>query len=1061
MFLSNAAVRRPVAMSCLIIALSLLGLNSYRKMGLEIMPEVDIPVITIMTIYPGATPEEIETDIARRIEDEVVAISGLRHVNSVALENVCQTILEFEIEVDVDIAAMDVRERLDLIRDDFPDDVEDPIIMKFDVNAVPVLSLALVGDAPLDELYDYADNELSDRITVIPGVANVEITGGAERQVHIRTDRDKLAARGLTSMDIVQAVQEGVRTIPSGRIRAQGMEYTVTFDADFRELDLIGELQVAGLNGQRTYVKDVAEVVMTTEEVRQAAMLDGRPGVSIRVVKRAEANAVRVVDDVYEAMEELRDELPGGMELVWVTDDGIFTRAMADSAWINIIQGIFLTALILFFFLYNIRSTLVIAVTMPLTIVIGLFFMEMVGFTLNAITLMAIGMSVGILVTNSIVVLESIVKQIEKGKPPAEAARLGANAAFIAVLASAGTNVVVLFPLSIMPGMVGVIMGPFAMTLVIVTVVSLFISFTLTPLLCSLILKPKKEGSRSPLAIMERLWNRNFERIVRLYQRLLQFSERHRAFAALFLIGVVLVFMHSMMMAGRLGSSMGQDPDRGEVLVKLEFPTHYSLQRTHDQVTVIEEDLRDLPHLRHILTSVGNVEGMIGQASEGVNLAQMMLRFNERTDRTESLDELMEIARRKLANYPGVIATLAIANVVGGQASDVEFEIYGPDLDVLDRLALEAEAAANDIPGFRDPDTTTRQGKPELRIRPNRAVLADLGFPPVHLGMALRGNIEGITAGTFKRDERNYDIVVKFAEKDGAEQVSDFLFPGAPGRPISLTNIGEVEETLTPVQITRKNKQRISKFFANLEPTLPLGTAAELLSEAFEEHVDLAGGYSYDFGGIYEIMEEAFEALAEALIIAVILVILMLAAILESFKQPILILVTLPLALIGVIYALLLGGYSLSIFVMLGIVMMTGIVVNNAILIMDQFNVYVTEGMPRHKAMVNAAGERFRPIAMITLAAILGMLPLALGRGIGAELRNDIGVASVGGILVSGLLTLFVMPILYDFFTRRQKNNGMTPAPATGDTAKKDAAKTAATPAKKGDDKENSPKTGK
>lgn len=1023
MFLSNAAVRRPVAMSCLIIGLALLGLNSYRKMGLELMPRIDIPIITVVTVYPGATPDEIETDIARRIEDEVVAISGLKHVNSIALENVCQTLLEFEIEVNVDIAAMDVRERLDLIRADFPEGVEDPVIMKFDINAVPVLSLALTGNAPLDELYDYADNVLRDRITVLPGVANVELTGGAERQVHVRVDRDKLAARGLLSLDVVRAIQEGIRTIPSGRIRTHGTEYTVTFDADFTDIEMIGELEIAGGNGQRTYIKDVADVLMTTEELRQFALIDGRDAISIRVVKRAEANAVMVVDAVRDAMDALAAELPGGMELLWVTDDGIFTRAMANSAWTNILQGIALTGLILFIFLYNIRATLIIAVTMPLTIVIGLFFMEMAGFTLNAPTLMAIGMSVGILVTNSIVVLEAIVKRLNQGKSPAEAARMGASEAFIAVLASAGTNVVVLFPLSIMPGIAGLIMGSFAFTMVIVTVVSLFISFTLTPMLCSLVLKPKKMDSRSPLAYMERFWNRGLERIVKLYQRLLMFNERHRTAAALFIVAVVLIFMHSLWLGGTLGSGMGVDPDRGEILVKLEFPTNYNLARTREHVQVIEKRFRSLPHLRHVLTSVGNVEGMLGQASEGVHLAQMLLRFNERTDRRESIHELMELARREVVDYPGVIATLAVASAIGGQDADVEFEIYGPDLEVLDQLALEAQAAAATIPGFRDPDTTTREGKPELRIRPNRAVLADLGFAPVNLGMALRGNLEGITAGAFKRDARNYDIVVKFAETEGKEQVSDFLFPGIPGRPMRLTNIGAIEETRTPVQITRKNKQRISKFFANLEPTLPLGTAAEKLSEAFEARTDLSGGYSYGFGGVFEVMEETFEALFEALMIAVVLIILMLAAILESFKQPVLILVTLPLALIGVIYALVLGGYSLSIFVMLGIVMMTGIVVNNAILIMDQFNVHVADGVPRHKAMVSAAGERFRPIAMITMAAILGMMPLAFGRGIGAEMRNDIGVASIGGILVSGLLTLFVMPILYDFFTRKGNGN--------------------------------------
>lgn len=1014
-------------MSCLIIGMTLLGLNAYRKMGLEILPKVDVPYITIVTVYPGATPEEIETDIAKRIEDQVVSISGLKHVSTASIENVCTTLLEFNLDVNVDIAATDVREKLDLIRNDFPDGVEDPKVVKFDVNAKPVVTLALTGDAPLDELYDYADNVLRDKITVISGVANVELLGGAERQVHVLVDRNKLAGRSLTSLNLVQAIREGIRTIPSGRIKSHGTEYAVKFDADFSDISLISALEVAGGAGQRTYLKDVAEVRMTTKELRQVAHMDGRPAIAIRVVKRSEANAVQMIDAVREAMEQLREELPGGMELVWVTDDGTFTKAMIDSAWINVFQGILLTAAILFLFLYNIRSTLVIAITMPLTIIMGLFFMQMVGFTLNVSTLLSIGMSVGILVTNSIVVLEAIVKRLDEGKSPRDASRVGASEAFVAVLASAGTNVVVLFPIAMMPGMVGLFMKPFALTMVIVTVVSLFVSFTLTPMLCSLILKPKKPNSRSPLAYMERAWNWGFDGLIGQYRRLLQFNERHRTVAAAFLVLILLVFLHSMSTAGKLGSSMGSEADRGELYVKLEFPTDYDLRRTTENVHVIEERLRELPHLRHVLTVIGKVEGMVGQTSEGVNLAQILLRFNERTERKETIEDLMRMARANIQNYPGVIQTVTMPDFTGGQSTDVEFEIYGTDLATLDELALVAQDTAASIPGFRDPDTTARAGKPELRVKPNRTILADLGFAPVNLGLALRGNIEGITAGTFKRDARNYDIVVKFAEEEGKDQVGAFLFPGAPGRPMMLSNLGDIVESRAPVQITRKDKQRISKLYANLAPTLPLGTAAELLAKAFPENADLPAGYWYRFGGMYTMMSEGFAALNEAALIAIVLVVLMLAAILESFKQPVLILVTLPLALIGVIYALYLGGYSMGIFVMMSVVMLIGIVVNNAILIMDQFNVHVAEGASRHGAMVDAACERFRPIVMITLAAVLGMLPLAFGRGIGAEMRNDVGLASAGGILVSGILTLLVMPILYDLFTRKGKSGSSKP----------------------------------
>ncbi|HPG66709.1 MAG TPA: efflux RND transporter permease subunit [Candidatus Hydrogenedentes bacterium] len=1032
MFLSSASLRRPVAMSCLIIGLSLLGLNAYRKIGLELLPRIDMPYITIVTVYPGASPEEIETDIAKRIEDQVVSIDGLKHVSSACMENVCQTLLEFHIDVDVDIAATDVREKIDLIRADFPEDVEDPKIVKFDINATAIITLALTGDAPLDELYDFANNTLRDRITVLPGVADAELIGGAEREVHVALDRDKLAARNLSSVSVVQALMEGMRTIPSGRVRGHGREFNVKFDADYKDVADIGNLQVAGEDGQRCYVKDIARVEMTTEELRQKAFVDGRPSIAIKVIKKAEANAVNVVRQVRQAMDTLNENLPGGMELVWVTDDGRFIESTVESAWSNVAQGVLLTALILFFFLYNVRSTFIVGITMPLTIVIGLFFMHLAGFTLNSPTLSAIGLSVGILVTNSIVMLEAIVKHLEDSETAREAAYKGAKSSGIAILASAGTNIVVLFPLSMMSGMIGLFVTPFAVTMLIMTAVSLFISFTLTPILCALILKQRAPGSRSPIALMERAWNWGFERVVNAYRGLLLFNERHRPAAVLVLIGVVALFVHAMTLTKVTGFSFSEEPDRGEVSIKVEFPTDYDLARTERRMHAIEAQLQGLPELRHMVTTIGKVAGIIGQSTEGVYLAQILLRFSDKDERDIPLYTLMDEVRTRLVGTTDAIVIVNASSVIGGQSSDIEMEISGSDLDVLDRLALRSKTLCGGIPGIKDPDTTVRAGKPELRLFPERAVLADLGMPATGLGLMVRGNLEGIKAGTFKQNARNYDIVVKMDEREGKEQVGEFLFPGATAHPLLVSNLAHIEERVGPVQITRNDKQRITKFLSNLGSNLPMGTAVDTISALLDKEGSFPPGYKYRFAGEYEIMAESQENLGEAGLIAIVLVILTLAAALESFKQPGIILVTIPLGLIGVLWGLVVTGHSISIFVIMGAVMLIGIVVNNAILIMDGFNRNVAEGTARHKAMVQAACEQFRPIVMITVAAVLGMLPLALGRGIGSEMRNAIGIASVGGILVSGILTLVVVPILYDLMTRRQRGNGKAPDAEAG-----------------------------
>ena len=1020
MFLSDTSIGRPVAMGCLIIALTILGFNAARKIGLELMPRADLPYITITTIYPGASPSEIETDIAKPIEDQMVSLDGLKHVTSTCMENVALTLLEFRLEVDVDIAATDVREKLDLIRADFPEDAEDPRILKYDINAKPVVQMALTGDVPIDEIYDYADNTLRDRITVISGVADVTLIGGAEREVHVILDREKLASRGLTSANVIQAISQGVGIIPSGRIRGNGMEYSVKYDADYTNVEDLNYLEITNVDSQRCYIKDVGRVAMSTEELRQMSVIDGKQCVAIKVVKKSDANAVNVVNSVKSAMDRIRKSLPGGMELVWVSDDGTFIGATMSSAWTNVIQGIILTILILFVFLYNFRALLVVSITMPLTIIIGLFFIYFMGFTFNTLTLLSIGLSVGVLVTNSIVVLEGISARLDKTGDPKESSRLGAKETFIAVLASAGTNVVVLFPLSMMESRVGIFIKSFALSMVIMTVVSLFISFTLTPMLCSLLLKPKDTNSNSRLAKMEKGWNRFFNKIISGYGSSLRFIEGNKAAGILVLLVAGIIFFHSLLfVAGGLGFNFVSESDRSEIFVKMEFPTWYNLNRTKNRINENVELLKDLPNLKHVLMTIGKVEGMMGQASEGVNLAQVLFKFNDKTDRDESIHDLLKEIRKRLAHVPDAIISASIPTMTGGQSSGIELEIAGEDLKILDNLALKAKELTMDLDGVIDQDTTVRVGKPEIRIRPNREIMADLGSPVTGLGVVMRGNIEGITAGTYKRNARNYDIVVKMEETEGKDQIENTLLPGKEA-PVLLKNLAYVEETTAPVQIIRKDKLRISKLFANLDEDLPLGTAVKMTTEALNEKGGFLPGYSFSFSGMYEVMAEGLSEIAEAAMIAMVLVFLTLAAIMESFKQPFIILVTVPLALIGIFYGLFVAGKSIEMFALMGGVMLIGIVVNNAILIMDRLNVLVDEGVPRHRAMIQAACDRFRPIVMITMAAVLGMLPLATGQGIGAEMRQACGAASVGGILISGILTMYVLPVIYNMFTRRK-----------------------------------------
>jgi len=1020
MFLATASVKRPVAMSALLIGLTLLGIYSFFKMGLELMPKIDIPYITIVTVFPGASPEQIETDIAKRIEDRMMTLEGLKHISSTCMENACQTLLEFNLGTNVDVAATDVREKLDLARADMPEDAEDPKVLKFDINSNPIANLALTGPTSIEELYDYADNHLRDKLTVVDGVADAELIGGAKREVQILIDREKLAARGLSTLDVVHAVNSAVKTIPVGRIKELGTEISVEFSGDVSHVDGLKKLEISNKNdGKIIFLKDIAEVKMATAELRQIAFFENEPCIAIKIIKRSDANAVTTVTNLQNSIARISAILPAGWKLNWVSDDARFIQANASSAWKNIFQGILLTALILFLFLYNLKILLIAGITMPLNIVIGFFFMKSLNYTLNLSTLISIGLSVGILVTNSLVVLEAIMKRFAETGDARQAAIEGTSASTIPVLASCGTNIVVLFPIANMGSMVGLFLEPLATTMLIMTAVSLFLSFTIIPLLSSILLK-KNTNESGLLRKLETGFNGWFNRVTQRYMDMITMAQNNKVASALFIVAFVVLMLHALSLVPIIGGGFMPTADMGNVTVKLEFPTSYGLEQTRLRTLEAVKIARSLPDVNSVLSAVGKVDGGFGRSSEGVYLAEVKLRIADKDKRSISIDEFLAKIKKSFSTFTDAIVTISIPSPVGGSEAPLQVEYSGENLNVLDQIATTVKAKAEDIAGFISMDTTVRSGKKKIKVIPKRDVLSESQIAAVNLGTALRGNVEGLKAATFKKGDRNYDIVVKFAENDGSEQVKEFSFAGKDGKQIALTNFGQLDKVIAPIQIIRKDKQRIAKFESYLAKSLPMGNAMNYVSE-FSRKV-MPVGYESKPTGQVEMMHDAQMNLAEAAGIAVILVLLTLAAVMESFTMPAIILLSIPPMLIGMLWALYLTGYSISIFVLMGGVMLIGIVVNNAILMLEEYNNLMAAGaLTKKQALVQACGSSLRPVIMITLAAVLGMLPMAFGSGIGSELRTDIGISSAGGILSSAIISMFLIPIVFSFFLRDKK----------------------------------------
>jgi len=540
-------------------------------------------------------------------------------------------------------------------------------------------------------------------------------------------------------------------------------------------------------------------------------------------------------------------------------------------------------------------------------------------------------------------------------------------------------------------------------------------------MLCMLILRHRTPSKWNPITYVEKGWNYLFDKQTAAYGGMLRFLSHWRVAPLVLVLAVGWLFLGSMKLAPKIGGSFFPNIDKGEITVRLEFPTSYSIAATEARVKEAEARLRGLPELKSVVTTVGKVQGIAGQASEGVYLGQIQLKFSERTERTIAMRELLDLTRERLGGFTDCIVGVFQPSAIGGIKSDIEFYLFGDDLAKLDQLGTELQRWAETEGSFSEVDTSIRAGKPKIRVTPRRTELADLAMAASSVGMTLRGNIEGLTAGTFTQGDRNYDIVVKFDEQAGREQIQQFLLPGRPGESLLLGSVADVKDTLMPIQILRRDKRRVCKISANCRVATGIASA-KLAAKAKEI---LPPGYDTRFTGDVERMKETSSAMGEAALTAMILVVLTLAAIMESWRQPVLIMLTLPLALIGYMWALFVFGETFSLFVVMSAVMLIGIVVNNAILIMDQFNVHIAEGVPRHEAMAEAAVERFRPIVMITLAAVLGMLPMAISHGIGSELRTGVGIASAGGIFASGVLTMLVVPVLYNLFTRDPSEPGM------------------------------------
>ena len=1023
MFLVKASIRRPIAMSTLLIALGVFGVLAFRNVGIDLVPSVDTPYVTVNVIYPGASPDEIEGAVAKRVEDAVVQVDGIKHMTTTCLNNLCQVLLEFELDRDVDDCATDVREKISLIRSDLPQGVEEPKILKYDVNAMSVVTVALTGTLPIDELYDYADDKLKSRFSTLAGVASVELVGGMKREVIVDVDRQKLAARQLSLYAVAQAVGRENVKVPMGQIDDGGREYSLAFDGEAKELNRLGDIEVGTVFGERVYLRDIATFHYGTERISSMATYDGRPAVLLKVVKKGEANAVAVVDRVRETFTDLADKLPGGMELKWFRDDGTFIDEQVKDGLGSIWQGVFLTGLILLLFLADLRTALVAFVSIPVTMIIALASFSWLGYTLNVATLSALGISTGILVTNSIVVLESVASafvQMKKGDDRGEVVERSSSSVALAVSASALTNVVVFLPIAGMKCLAGKFLAPFAVTVAAATFVSLLVSFTLTPMLAKLTYS-WFGGINRVLQKIILPWTWCYDRLERFYMRSVDYVLRiPKTFLLVVTAFCVLCFKA---LDGKVASNFSPPVDRGDIVVKLEYPADTSLRETHLRTEALAERLRRDPAVEHVAVQSGKVQGLVGQASQGSYLAEIDVRLMDKRFRApgNSLDDVIDrftaLCERERDVQPIVLNPL----LVGGLGQQVRFNVMGDDLDTLTRVGNELTRRLAADPLASQVQSSLRPGRPEVRFYPKREVLHDLNVPAAAIGYDLRGTVTGLKTSTFTLDDRSFDIRVRCDERDGIDQFDALNLPGPDGTPIPLSAVVSSRQRLAPTQILRFEKRREAAIYADPATGRGNSVVIERITELAKDLVP--SDCTTSFSNLAELMQEATEEFTLVMVVAIILTYLLLAAILESWTQPFIILLTVPFSYLGLFAALWLTGQSASVFSLLAGIMLIGVVVNAAILLIDEVNVLRrTEGVTDSRTLLlTAASRKFRPILMSMFAALFGMFPMAFGTGLGSELRAGIGIGSVGGILVSSILSLYFIPAFYLAVSRKGK----------------------------------------
>ncbi|MBS1873916.1 MAG: efflux RND transporter permease subunit [Acidobacteria bacterium] len=1010
MFLSELSIKQPVLTTMVSLSLVTLGIFSYRQLSVDQFPDVEIPVLTIQTQYPGVSPETVEREVTKRIEEALNTIAGVRHIQSTTTEGLSAIVVEFRLGTSIQTAQQDAQSKINAIRAEFPQEVKEPVIQRIDFNAMPVLSVAVESpNADAKTLSSLAEKTLKKRIETVTGVGQVTLVGLARREIQVYLDPDKLKSLGLTYADVSAALRRENLDVPAGKLEQGSREPLVRVSGKYRTVETFGQTIVAQRNGRPVFLPEVARVVDGIEERRSSSLIDDREGLAMDIVKQSGANTVEVVDNVREEMEKLNAELPPHIRLRAVVDRSTFIRDSVEDVQTTLVIGGLLTVFIVFLFLNSWRSTVITGLALPVSVISTFIVMRGLHFTLNILTLMGLSLAIGLLIDDAIVVRENIVRHMHAGADHFQAAREATSEIGLAVMATTFTIIAVFVPVAFMQGIIGRFFYQFGITVGCAVLVSLFVSFTIDPMLSSRWYDPAADPN-VPRKWFGRMLGRVNDQLDRLQTVLgasLDFSLRHRLLITAMGLAAVAA---SFAVFGKLGSAFEPEADSGELQVTYKAEPGISLERSIAIAREIGATVRANPGVAYTYTSIG------ANGAQPVNEGRLYVRMKDRKLRPHYTEMVREL-RDSLQRYRAVRTSVGVFDEMSGGRKPIEISVRGNDLSRLSVVAAAVTREAARVKGVADLDTSEEAPRPEVRVDVDRVAAGDLGLNLGAVASTVRGLVAGEVVSQFEDpDGDSYDVRLRVdpARRVYGANLLDLDLAGQMGRTlVPLRQVARLENSVAPSKINRWDLMREIRVGANPEGR----SLGEVVTDikARVNAMGLPSGYSATFTGQSEDMYESFGYVGQSLLLAVILIYAILASQFRSFLQPFAIMLSLPLSLIGVATMLYLVRDTLNIMSMIGVILLMGLVTKNAILVVDFANMERRAGRPRHDALIAAARTRLRPIIMTTLAMIFGMLPLAFELGSGAEFRAPMARAVIGGLITSTLLTLLVVPVVYTF----------------------------------------------